>query len=173
MQHTDNSFYQCKYLYALEATNRKIMKRLILTVSMALAFVLFAFPEASTAEKVTLQLRWHHGFQFAGYYMAKEKGLFEKENLNVSFVEGGVGINHFDQVTQGEADFGVAGSELAIEYLKGRPFKCIAVIFQHSPYALMVRQSSGYNNPQQLRGKKIYMALAPRSNRPNNRIFTG
>ncbi len=140
-----------------------MLKKFKLFISLLMFFLVVTISEPAAAEELTLQLRWHHGFQFAGYYMANEKGFYQTESLNVAFLEGGVGINHFDQVSQGKAEFGVAGSELVIEYLKGRPFKSIAAIFQHSPYALMVRHSSGYTNPQQLMGKRIYMALAPRT----------
>ncbi|WP_319548409.1 PAS domain S-box protein [Desulfogranum marinum] len=114
-------------------------------------------------DEITLQLRWHHGGQFIGYYVAQEKGFYAEEKLDISFLEGGVGINHVDQVLQGHADFGIAGSELVIEYLKGTPVQSAAVIFQHSPYAIMVRDSSGINNPQQLAGKRMYMAIIPRT----------
>lgn len=114
-------------------------------------------------DKITLQLRWHHGGQFVGYYLAQEKGYYTEENLDVAFLEGGVGINHIDQVLQGKAQFGVAGSELIVEYLKGSTVQSTAVIFQHSPYAIMVRNNSGINNPQQLAGKRMYMGIIPRT----------
>ena len=38
-------------------------------------------------ESVTLQLKWLHQFQFAGYYAAKEKGFYTQEGLDVIFKE--------------------------------------------------------------------------------------
>ncbi|MFZ2313189.1 MAG: ABC transporter substrate-binding protein, partial [Methylobacter sp.] len=38
-------------------------------------------------EKVSLQLKWLHAFQFAGYYAAKEKGFYAEENLDVNILE--------------------------------------------------------------------------------------
>ncbi len=35
---------------------------------------------------VSLQLLWKHQFEFAGFYMAKEKGFYEDVGLNVEFV---------------------------------------------------------------------------------------
>jgi ABC-type nitrate/sulfonate/bicarbonate transport system substrate-binding protein len=43
--------------------------RLLLILSL-ISFSLFA------VEKISLQLKWHHQFQFAGYYAALEKGFF-------------------------------------------------------------------------------------------------
>ena len=34
------------------------------------------------ADKVTLQLKWVTQAQFAGYYVAKDKGFYEEENLD-------------------------------------------------------------------------------------------
>ncbi len=48
--------------------------------------LLFCLPvSASGADKVTLQLKWFHQFQFAGYYAAKEKGFYAAEGLDVVF----------------------------------------------------------------------------------------
>ena len=38
-------------------------------------------------QSVTLQLQWKHQFQFAGYYMAKEKGFYDEVDLDVKFLE--------------------------------------------------------------------------------------
>ncbi len=43
---------------------------------------------AHSRDQVRLQLKWHHQFQFAGYYVAKEKGYFKAENLDVELIEG-------------------------------------------------------------------------------------
>ncbi|OOZ39546.1 hypothetical protein BOW53_11200 [Solemya pervernicosa gill symbiont] len=39
------------------------------------------------ADKVTLELKWYHQFQFAGYYAAQEKGFFAQESLEVEINE--------------------------------------------------------------------------------------
>ena len=43
-------------------------------------------------EKVTLQLKWHHQFQFAGYYAAQEQGYYRDAGLAVDILEGQPGI---------------------------------------------------------------------------------
>lgn len=133
------------------------------SIILLFALSMFFTEKTPALEPINLQLRWHHGFQFAGYYMAKEKGFYQEAGLDISFLEGGVNIDHFEQVLNGQANYGVAGSELVIEYLKGKPFRSIGVIFQHSPYVLMVRKDSGLNNPQQLVEKTVYIGLLPRT----------
>ncbi|HXS29804.1 MAG TPA: ABC transporter substrate-binding protein, partial [Steroidobacteraceae bacterium] len=53
-----------------------------------LVALLFA-PAAQALDKATLQLKWHHQFQFAGYYAAVEKGFYREAGLDVTIVPGG------------------------------------------------------------------------------------
>ena len=50
-------------------------------------------PAAHAADKVTLQLKWVTQAQFAGYYVAKDKGFYEEEGLDVTIKPGGPDIN--------------------------------------------------------------------------------
>ena len=95
--------------------------------------------------------------------MAKDKGFYREAGLAVSIVEGGPRIDHIAQVLNGHADYGVAGSPLIIEYMKGKPVRVMAAVFQHSPYAIMARASSGITTPQELVGKAVDLGIAPRT----------
>ena len=44
---------------------------------------------AQAADKVTLQLKWVTQAQFAGYYVAKDKGFYKQEGLDVTIRQGG------------------------------------------------------------------------------------
>ncbi|RUU25274.1 ABC transporter substrate-binding protein, partial [Mesorhizobium sp. M6A.T.Ca.TU.002.02.2.1] len=63
------------------------MKRLVISM-LAGAMSLAAF-QAMAADKVTLQLKWVTQAQFAGYYVAKDKGFYEAEGLDVEIKPGG------------------------------------------------------------------------------------
>ena len=55
--------------------------------TLVVFLVLSTLSSASAAEppeQVTLQLKWSHQFQFAGYYAAVEKGFFADEGLDVA-----------------------------------------------------------------------------------------
>jgi two-component sensor histidine kinase/ABC-type nitrate/sulfonate/bicarbonate transport system substrate-binding protein len=121
-------------------------------------------PVAAALENVTLQLRWTHGFQFAGYYMAQEKGFYQQAGFDVTFREGGVGIDTVAQVTSGQADFGVGGTNLVLARAAGQPVVILAAIFQHSPYVLIVRKDAGILSPHDLIGRKVM--LPPRKRAP-------
>ncbi|MBT6615622.1 MAG: ABC transporter substrate-binding protein, partial [Deltaproteobacteria bacterium] len=71
-------------------------------------------------EKVTLQLKWHHQFQFAGYYAAFEKGYYKDVGLNVSIKPGGPTVKVDQEVLSGRADYGVLASELIGKRVQGK-----------------------------------------------------
>ncbi|MGZ8953036.1 MAG: ABC transporter substrate-binding protein, partial [Methylobacter sp.] len=74
-----------------------------------------------SAEPIHLQLRWHHQFQFAGYYAALEKGYYKDAGLDVIIHEGTPEKKPVQEVLQGHAQYGEANSELLLERLRGAP----------------------------------------------------
>jgi NitT/TauT family transport system substrate-binding protein len=64
----------------------------------------FAAAQAMAADAVTLQLKWVTQAQFAGYYVAKDKGFYEEENLDVTIKPGGPDIAPEQVIAGGGAD---------------------------------------------------------------------
>jgi PAS domain S-box-containing protein len=112
----------------------------------------YAFAKADT---LTLQLKWWHQFQFAGYYAADYKGFFKEEGLLVNIKPGGPEIAPVQEVLEGRADIGVTGCEIINEFVKGKQVQVIGVIFQRNPYVIISLQGSGIYTPHDLVGKKI------------------
>ncbi len=108
-------------------------------------------------QSVSLQLKWKHAFQFAGFYMAKEKGFYRKAGLDVEIRETTANTNLVDEVLSGRATFGVSDSALVQNRLNGEPVIALAAILQHSPLALMTLKSSGITSPDQLQNRKVMM----------------
>ena len=109
----------------------------------------------SSLTPITVQLKWRHQFQFAGYYAALSKGYYQQAGFDVTLKEAGPEINPIDEVLSGRADFGIANSELMLYHLNGSPVTAIAAIIQHSPIVLMSLKSSKILSPQDLIGKKV------------------
>lgn len=132
---------------------------LVVLLPLMLVVGLFLAPLSvfAAGESVTLQLKWKHQFQFAGYYAALHKGYYQDAGLDVAIAVGGPGIDVYEEVGAGRADFGVCGSEVLLKWLEGEPVTALAVIFQHSPYAMMTLRSSGLSDPHDLAGKKIML----------------
>jgi len=76
-------------------------------LTLALAMSLIA-GSALAAEKVVLQLKWVAQSQFAGYYVAKDKGFYEEEGLDVEIKPGGPDIAPEQVIAGGGADVIVA-----------------------------------------------------------------
>ena len=109
-------------------------------------WAIFAVSPAYATETVTLQLKWLHQFQFAGYYAAKAKGYYREAGLEVNFIEAKPGKAVIDSVIGGEALYGVDVSRLLLARAEGKPVVALGVIFQHSPYILVTRQDSPTQN---------------------------
>lgn len=107
---------------------------------LVLIFLALLLGPAHALERVVLQLNWKHQFQFAGYYAAIEKGYFRDAGFEVSLRELNEGHDPVQAVLGGEADFGVAASELALHRAKGEPVVALAAIVQNSPLVLLVNR---------------------------------
>ena len=134
--------------------------KLILLIAM-LAVIMSAPASSampvSELDQVTLQLKWTHAFQFAGYYAAKERGYYREAGLDVRIEEGSASIDPSDTVTKGKADFGIGTSSLLLRRNAGQPVVILAVIFQHSPYVLLARQDSPTQTIQDIVGKRLML----------------
>lgn len=97
-----------------------------------LFLVLFFMSIAWSKESVTLQLSWLHQFQFAGYYIAKEKGFYSDSGLDVTILDAHNKQDPFGAVMKGKAQYGVGRSSLIVDYVNGAPVVLMAAVFQSS-----------------------------------------
>ena len=124
---------------------------------LLLGFFAIGHGSVCAADKLVLQLPWHHQFQFAGYYMAEEQGYYRDAGLSVEIRDVTQGSNSVEEVLSGGADFGVSGSGLLVERSLGKPVVAIAAIFQQSPSVFLALESSGIRKPADLIGKKVML----------------
>ncbi|HJV01668.1 MAG TPA: EAL domain-containing protein [Burkholderiaceae bacterium] len=118
------------------------------------AWLMMAANPAQALDAVTLQLKYHHQFQFAGYYAALEQGYYREAGLDVRLREGTDSNDPERAVLGGQANYGVGGSSLLLARLAGKPVVVLGVIFQHSPYALAMRQSGAEPDLRRIIGKR-------------------
>lgn len=132
---------------------------LILLV-VVLALTACASKNSLPPDQVTVQLKWIHQAQFAGFYVAQEKGYYAEENLAVTILEGGPDVDIVESVISGAADFGVFSPEnLIMERSQGKPVVAIAAIFRRSPLVFVSLADSGIRQPEDFIGR--IGALAP------------
>ncbi|RVK38939.1 ABC transporter substrate-binding protein [Sinorhizobium meliloti] len=131
------------------------MNKKLASLLAAGVFSLAAF-HANAAEKVTLQLKWVTQAQFAGYYVAKDKGFYEEEGLDVEIKPGGPDIAPAQVIAGGGADVIVDWMPSALATReKGVPLVNIAQPFKTSGMMLTCLKESGVKGPEDFKGKTL------------------
>jgi len=131
------------------------MKTKLASLLLASAFSLSAF-QAIAADKVVLQLKWVTQAQFAGYYVAKDKGFYEAEGLDVEIKPGGPDIAPPQVIAGGGADVVVDWMPSALATReKGVPLVNIAQPFKSSGMMLTCLKESGVASPADFKGKTL------------------
>ncbi|MGR3759040.1 ABC transporter substrate-binding protein [Roseobacteraceae bacterium NS-SX3] len=122
----------------------------------AAAFALGAAGAAQAADDVTLQLKWVTQAQFAGYYVAQEKGFYEEEDLNVTILPGGPDIAPTQVIAGGGADVTVEWMPAALAAReKGLPLVNIAQPFKSSGMMLTCWKDAGIESPEDLKNRTL------------------
>src|SRR4030088_2688559 len=111
-----------------------LLRRFITAASL----VLLASHPAAALDQVSMQLKWKHQFQFAGYYAALEQGFYRAAGLDVTIREGSPGIDVAETVASGKADFGACNANVLREWTVGRRLVVLAAIFQRSPAVILI-----------------------------------
>ena len=130
------------------------MKRMATTLGTA-ALGLWA-GMAAAADEVTLQLKWVTQAQFAGYYVALDKGFYEEEGLDVTIKPGGPDIAPAQVLLGGGADVMVDWMPSALAAReKGAPIVNIAQPFASSGLMLTCLKEHGINSPEDFPGHTL------------------
>ena len=123
--------------------------------SLILLLLLNILLNASEKEKVTLYLDWLNQFQFAGYYIAKDKGYYSDLGIDVDIVEYSNNDNIITKVTEKSKNYGISKSSLIVNKFEGKNILLLSSFFQNSPLVLVTLQSSNIKNPKDLINKKV------------------
>ena len=134
---------------------RRVRRPAAWTALLAMAALLLAAAPARALDNVTLQLKHLHQFQFAGYYAALEQGYYRDAGLNVKILEGSDGNEPERAVLAGAAEYGTGSCSLLLSRAAGKPVVVLAAIFQHSPYALAMRQSGAAPDIRRIIGQRV------------------
>lgn len=111
---------------------------------------------ANAADDLTLQLKWVTQAQFAGYYVALEKGFYSDADLNVTIKPGGPDIAPTQVIAGGGADVTVEWMPAALAAReKGLPLVNIAQPFKSSGMMLTCRKDTGITSPDDFGGKTL------------------
>ncbi|MDD3055186.1 MAG: ABC transporter substrate-binding protein [Aliarcobacter sp.] len=129
--------------------------RTIFILIILLSHTLFA----KELKKVTLQLSWLDQFQFAGYYMAKQKGFYEELGLDVEIKPFSFDVDIPKEVNDGKIDFAVGRETLILEKIKNPNIVALYALFQSTPLILMSTKESQINTINDFSNKKIMTTI--------------
>jgi ABC-type nitrate/sulfonate/bicarbonate transport system substrate-binding protein len=130
------------------------MYRKILIIYFILCFTVL---NANDLKKITLQLLWKHQFEFAGYYIAKEKGFYRDVGIDVNIKEYDFNTDISKDVSQGKSDFGIGSTSLIIDKINGLDIYLLAPLLQSSPLVLITKKRNDIKTVQDLKGKNIML----------------
>ncbi|MCF8386863.1 MAG: ABC transporter substrate-binding protein [Bacteroidales bacterium] len=99
---------------------------------------------------------WLHQAQFAGYYMAKERGIYEQYGLDVTILMGGPNFPAVPTLTEDRAEFTSMFLSGAIKArARGVKVVNIAQMSQRSALIYIAKKSSGITSPEDFNNKRI------------------
>ena len=145
-------------------------KRFLVAYSLPLIFLALTLsaanllPSLGQAQKpslqpVSLQLRWDHQAQFAGYYAALWQGYYEDAGFQVELRSAlkpdGSLLSATREVGEGRADFGVGAADILIARDQGLPLVVLASIFQQSAAEFYALESTPLQSPSDLLKLKV------------------
>ena len=137
----------------LKASEYRMKKIVALATGMTMGLSLAT---AQAADTVTIQLKWVAQAQFAGYFVAKEKGFYKDAGLDVTIKPGGPDVAPPQVIAGGGADVVVDWMPSALASReKGVPLVNISQTFKKSGLELTCRAETGIKKPTDFKGKTI------------------
>ena len=112
---------------------------------------------ANSLQKTSVQLMWLDQFEFAGFYMAKEKGFYENLGLDVELKKFNIETDVTKEVIEKKADFGTSSSSLLVDISENKDVLLLGSIFQSSPLILLALKDSNINYIQDIKNKKVML----------------
>jgi NitT/TauT family transport system substrate-binding protein len=133
------------------------MKKIQATISLALCML--ALP-ALAQEKIKFQLDWRFEGPSAFFLVAKSKGYFAAEKLDVTIDAGSGSANAVNRVASGTYDMGFADMAALMEFSANNPTApskplAVMMVYNDTPAAIIALKKSAIKTPADLAGKKL------------------
>lgn len=135
---------------------------LVKALILAIHLLLLTSAPVQANDKIILQLRWDHQFQFAGFYAALWNGYYRDAGLEVeirSAFSSGERVSSLQEIIKGHALFGIGGADILLARDQGADLAVVASYFQKSPVEVFVAKGRGIHAPADLVGKKLVYGI--------------
>jgi len=132
----------------------------MLSVSLVVAIVFFLIWQRivlrGLLKTVVFEPKWVNQAQFAGIFVAKERGYFQMNGLNVVIKEFGFETNTVKDVADGKVDMVLTTPEALLKAVDGgADLVAVASYFQSSPMLIVTLRDSGISSPADFKGKLL------------------
>jgi NitT/TauT family transport system substrate-binding protein len=148
--------------------NRRRILPALLPLFSLLLFPLGADGQTGLTSRTMIPL-WSPQAQFAGYYVALEKGFYRKHGIDMAILQGGPACSGCEYLQDGRADFAILWLTTAIRQCgAGIRLVHLGQIIPQSSMLLVAKESTGIRKPSDMNGKKVGLwggdlALPPRA----------
>lgn len=116
----------------------------------------FVYGQGLPLKKATFRPQWKPQAQFAGFYVAKEKGFYKSHGIDLTLLQGGPAFSSSEFLADGKADFVTMWLSNAIQMrANGHGIINIGQILQRSALMLVAKKSRGINKLEDINGKKV------------------
>ncbi|MYM68362.1 ABC transporter substrate-binding protein [Pseudoduganella sp. FT55W] len=134
------------------------MKQIKATISLALCML--ALPALAQDTKIKFQLDWRFEGPSAFFLVAKSKGYFAAEKLDVTIDAGSGSANAVNRVASGTYEMGFADMAALMEFTANNPTApskplAVMMVYNDTPAAILALKKSGIKTPADLAGKKL------------------
>ena len=126
---------------------------LIRSLFLIIFLTSFIFASNNDLKKISLQLNWKYQFEFAGFIVAKEKGFYKEQGLDLEIREYNHNINVLNEIKEQKATFGLYDLSVAYFDDNKNPIKLIANYFKRSSLVFIANQD--ILSPKELKNKTI------------------
>jgi NitT/TauT family transport system substrate-binding protein len=132
------------------------LRIIICFLSLFLLFASGVSASEKALKKASLIPQWVPQAQFAGYYVAKERGIYEKHGIDLTIIPGGPERQPSDLLKNRKADFATMWLSSGLQMrAEGTNVVNIAQMMQRSALMLVAKKSSGIKTPRDMIGKKV------------------
>jgi len=131
------------------------MKNILLLLVILFHTIILA--KENEQKEVSIQFMWLDQFEFAGFYIAKEKGFYKDTGLNVTFNKFTSQTNIVEEVISNNSDFGTGSSSLLIDKSKGKDIVLLGTVFQSSPLILLGIKNDNIKTIPDIKNKRVML----------------
>ena len=152
---------------------RLISRRVLVAATILSSALAFAPAIAQPLQKVDILLDWKPLPTYAGFYIARELGAFERRGLDVTFKEVQGAIPAVEAIGSGK-EFWIgtsSGMATVIGRSKGLPVKSLAVYYRKTPSAIFTRTEDRIAHPRDLYDRTLGLVKGSITNDEMRALF--